>query len=327
MKGMGVRAFGGPEALEMLDWPVPEPGAGEARVKVAMAGVNFMDVYMRGGQYAKSTTYATPLPLLLGMEGAGVVDAVGPGVTDVRVGDRVAWCISRGAYAEYAVVPAWKLVPVPEKADFALATALQLQGSTAHYLTHSLFPLAPGHTCLVHAAAGGVGQLLVQLAKSRGARVLATVGTPEKAAIVESLGADAAILYRDVDFRDAVRDLTGGVGVDVVYDSVGRDTIDRSLRSLKRRGTCVMYGASSGPVAAIAPMALAEAGSVFFTRPHLADYLQPHEVRERARELFALATGGKLQVAIHGTYPLERLGEAHAALESRATRGKLLLHI
>lgn len=327
MKGMGVRAFGGPEALAMLDWPVPEPAPGEARVKVAVAGVNFMDVYMRGGQYAKSTTYATPLPLLLGMEGAGVVDAVGEGVEDVRVGDRVAWCISRGAYAEYAVVPAWKLVPIPDGVDFALAAALQLQGSTAHYLSHSLFPLQPEHTCLVHAGAGGVGQLLVQLARARGARVLATVGSAEKAAIVKSLGADEAILYRDVDFREAVRELTGGAGVDVVYDSVGRDTIDRSLRCLRRRGTCVMYGASSGPVAAIAPMALAEAGSVFFTRPHLADYLQPHEVRGRAKDLFALVTSGRLAVSIHGAYPLERLGEAHRALEGRETRGKLLVEV
>jgi NADPH:quinone reductase len=325
MKGMGVRAFGGPEALEMLDWPMPEPGPAEARVKLAMAGVNFMDVYMRGGQYARSHTYSTPLPLLLGMEGAGVVDAVGSEVKDVRVGDRVAYCISRGAYADYAVVPAWKLVPVPDGVDWPLATALQLQGSTAHYLTHSLFPLKPGHACLVHAGAGGVGQLLVQLAKARGARVLATVGSAEKARIVEGLGADAAILYRDVDFREAVRELTDGAGVDVVYDSVGRDTIHASIRCLKRRGTCVMFGASSGQVEGIAPLELAEAGSVFFSRPHLADYMQPHEVRERARDLFALATSGRLKVSIDRTFPLDRLADAHRMLEARETRGKLLL--
>ena len=324
---MGVRAFGGPEALELLDWPVPEPGPGEARVQVAVAGVNFMDVYMRSGQYARSHTYATPLPLLLGMEGAGVVDGVGPGVTDVRVGDRVAYCISRGAYAEHAVVPAWKLVPVPDDADFTLAAALQLQGSTAHYLSHSLFPLREGHTCLVHAAAGGVGQLLVQFAKARGARVIGTVGSPEKAALARSLGADETILYREVDFREAVRALTGGAGVDVVYDSVGRDTIPRSIRSLKRRGTCVMFGASSGQVEGIAPLELAEAGSVFFTRPHLADYMQPHEVRERARELFETVRAGKLRVAIDRIFPLEQLADAHRMLEARGTRGKLLVDI
>jgi NADPH2:quinone reductase len=324
---MGVRAFGGPEALELLDWPVPEPGPGEARVKLAVAGVNFMDVYMRSGQYARSHTYATPLPLLLGMEGAGIVDKAGAGVTDIRVGDRVAYCISRGAYAELAVVPAWKLVKIPDGVDFALAAALQLQGSTAHYLSHSLFPLQPGQTCLVHAGAGGVGQLLVQLAKARGARVLATVGSPEKAAIARSLGADETILYREVDFREAARALTGGAGVDVVYDSVGRDTIHHSIRSLKRRGTCVMYGASSGQVEGIAPLELAEAGSVFFTRPHLADYMQPHEVRERARELFSLVQAGKLRVAVDRTFPLEGLPDAHRVLESRGTRGKLLIAI
>lgn len=327
MKGIGVRAFGGPEALELLDWPEPRPGPGEARVKVAVAGVNFMDVYMRSGQYAKSRTYATPLPLLLGMEGAGMVDALGPGVSGFHPGDRVAWCISRGAYAQYAVVPAWKLVPVPEGVELDLAAALQLQGSTAHYLTHSLFPLQPGHACLVHAGAGGVGQLLVQLARARGARVFATVGSPEKAQIVKRLGADAAILYRETDFREAVMALTEGAGVDVVYDSVGRDTIHKSIRSLRRRGTCVMFGAASGQVEGIAPLDLAEAGSVFFTRPHLADYMQPHEVRARAADLFEMVASGRLAVMIDRTYPLDRLADAHRALEARQTRGKLLVRI
>jgi NADPH2:quinone reductase len=306
---------------------MPQPGPGEARLKIAVAGVNFMDVYMRSGQYAKSHTYTTPLPLLLGMEGAGVVDKLGEGVSDIRVGDRVAYCISRGAYAEYAVVPAWKLVPIPDDVDFALAAALQLQGSTAHYLSHALFPLQRGHTCLVHAGAGGVGQLLVQLAKARGARVLATVGSAEKAQIAKSLGADEAILYRELDFREAVRALTGGAGVDVVYDSVGRDTIHQSIRSLKRRGTCVMFGASSGQVEGIAPLELAEAGSVFFTRPHLADYMQPHEVRERAQDLFTLVRSGRLRVAVDRSFPLAELAQAHRVLESRGTRGKLLIGI
>ncbi len=324
---MGVRAFGGAEALEMLDWPVPEPGPGEARVKLAMAGVNYMDVYMRSGQYARSQTYATPLPLLLGMEGAGVVDALGADCEGIRVGDRVAYCISRGAYAEYAAVPAWRLVRVPDEVDWSLAVALQLQGSTAHYLTHSLFPLQPGHTCLVHAGAGGVGQLLVQLAVARGARVIATVGSQDKAAIVKSLGADQAILYRDVDFRDALLEHTSGQGVDVVYDSVGRDTVHKSIRCLKKRGTCVMFGASSGQVEGIAPLELAEAGSVFFTRPHLADYMQPREVQERARALFGLALSGQLRAALDRTFRLEQLADAHRRLEARETRGKLLVAI
>jgi len=327
MKGMGIRRFGGPQELELLDWPVPEPGPGEARVRIAVAGVNYMDVYMRSGQYAKSQTYQTPLPMLLGMEAAGVVDAVGPDTAGLKPGDRVAYCITRGAYAEYAVVPAWKLVPVPDDIPLATAAALQLQGSTAHYLSHSLFPLAPGHTCLVHAAAGGVGQLLVQLAKARGARVLATVGSAEKAQIARELGADETILYREVDFRQAVLDLTGGRGVDVAYDSVGRDTVHRSIRSLARRGTCVMFGASSGQVKGIAPLELAEAGSVFFTRPHLADYMQGAEVRERAADLFALVRDGRLRVTVDRTFGLENLAQAHLYLEERRTRGKLLLKV
>jgi NADPH2:quinone reductase len=328
MRGVGIAQFGGVEQLGLRDdWPVPEPGPGEARVRVAMAGVNYIDVYMRSGQYAKSQTYRTPLPMLLGMEGAGTVEALGEGVRDLAVGDRVAWCVTRGSYAEQAVVPSWKLVPVPEGVDWSLATALQLQGSTAHYLTHSLYPLQPGQTCLVHAGAGGVGQLLIQLAKARGARVIATVGSEEKAAIAQARGADATILYRSTDFRTAVRTLTEGAGVDVVYDSVGRDTVHDSIRCLRRRGTCVMFGASSGQVEGIAPLELAEAGSVFFTRPHLADYLQPHEVRVRAAELFALVAEGRLQVAIDQRYALADVAEAHRHIEGRSTRGKLLVDV
>lgn len=328
MRGVGISQFGGPEQLLLRDdWPLPEPGPGEARVRVAMAGVNYIDIYMRSGQYARSQTYRTPLPMLLGMEGAGTVDALGEDVTGLAPGDRVAWCVTRGAYADHAVVPAWKLVPIPDGVDWATATALQLQGSTAHYLTHSLYPLRSGQTCLVHAGAGGVGQLLIQLAKARGARVIATVGSQEKATIARARGADATILYRDTDFREAVGTLTGGAGVDVVYDSVGKDTVHRSIRCLKRRGTCVMFGASSGQVEGIAPLELAEAGSVFFTRPHLADYLQPHEVRQRAAELFALVAQGRLDVAIERTYELAEVGDAHRHIEGRNTRGKLLVDL
>jgi NADPH:quinone reductase len=208
-----------------------------------------------------------------------------------------------------------------------VATALMLQGSTAHYLTHSLFPLQPGQTALVHAGAGGVGQLLVQLAKARGAKVIATVGSAEKAAIARRAGADETVLYRETDFREAVRAWSGGSGVDVVYDSVGRDTVHDSIRCLKRRGTCVMYGASSGQVEGIAPLELAEAGSVFFTRPHLADYMQPHEVRMRAEALFEGVRTGRLTVAIDRVFPLSQVAEAHRTLEARATRGKLLLQV
>jgi NADPH2:quinone reductase len=261
-----------------------------------------------------------------GMEGAGVVDAVGEGVVGWAPGARVAWCISRGAYAPYAVVPAWKLVPVPDAIALDIACALMLQGSTAHYLTRSAFALRNGHTCLVHAGAGGVGQLLIQLAKAAGATVITTVGGADKAAIARGCGADHVILYRDTDFAQELRALTEGRGVDVVYDSVGRDTLERSLRSLRRRGMCVLFGASSGQVETIAPLALAEAGSVYFTRPHLADYMaDAQEIRGRADDLFAAVSARRLRVAIDRALPLAQAAEAHRVIEARGTRGKLLL--
>jgi len=326
MHAIAIDRFGGPDVLAVRDIALPAPQAGEVRVRVAFAGVNYIDVYMRNGTYARSATYRTPLPMVLGMEGAGTVDAVGRDVRDLAVGQRVAWCIVRGAYAQYAIVPAWKLVPVPDAIPLDIACALMLQGSTAHYLTHSAYPLAAADTCLVHAGAGGVGQLLIQLAKGRGARVLATTGSREKAGIARERGADEVILYRDTDFRDAVMRSTNGRGVDVVYDSVGRDTIARSIRSLRGRGLCVLFGASSGSVEAVSPLELAEAGSVFFTRPHLADYLRDaQEVRQRANDLFAACRNGSLTVAIDRILPLADAADAHRLLESRATRGKLLL--
>ncbi|HXR55272.1 MAG TPA: quinone oxidoreductase [Casimicrobiaceae bacterium] len=326
MHAIAIDRFGGPDVLAVRDIALPAPQAGEVRVRVAFAGVNYIDVYMRNGTYARSATYRTPLPMVLGMEGAGTVDAVGRDVRDLAVGQRVAWCIVRGAYAQYAIVPAWKLVPVPDAIPLDIACALMLQGSTAHYLTHSAYPLAAADTCLVHAGAGGVGQLLIQLAKGRGARVLATTGSREKADIARERGADEVILYRDTDFRDAVMRSTNGRGVDVVYDSVGRDTIARSIRSLRGRGLCVLFGASSGSVEAVSPLELAEAGSVFFTRPHLADYLRDaQEVRQRANDLFAACRNGSLTVAIDRILPLADAADAHRLLESRATRGKLLL--
>lgn len=325
---MTIARFGGPDVLELSEIDKPAPQPGEALVELECAGVNFIDIYMRAGQYARSHTYRTPLPMTLGMEGGGVVAALGEGVTDFAVGDRVAYCIVRGSYAQFASVPASRLVPVPANVPMPIATGLMLQGLTAHYLAHSAYPLGPGKTCLIHAGAGGVGQLLIQLAKLRGATVIATVGSGEKAVIAGERGADHVILYRDVDFRDEVRRLTGGRGVDVVYDAVGRDTIARSIRSLARRGLCVNYGGASGLVASIEPLELAEAGSVYFTRPHLADYISSAaELRERAADLFAAYAAGILAVTIERELPLADVAEAHRWLEARHTKGKLLLDV
>ena len=328
MKTISIPAFGGPEQLRLMDAPQPQPAAGEALVRLDYAGINFIDVYMRSGHYARSQTYQTPLPMTIGMEGGGTVAALGAGVTELAVGDRVAYCIVRGSYAEYAVAPAARLVKVPPQVPLNIATALMLQGCTAHYLSHSAFPLAAGSSCLVHAAAGGVGQLLTQLAKLRGATVLATAGSAEKAAIAKERGADHVILYRDIDFRAEVMRITGGQGVDVVYDAVGKDTIHQSIRSLKKRGLCVNYGGASGLVASVEPLELAEAGSVFFTRPHLADYIAgADELRGRTADLFAHYAAGRLAVAIDREYPLAEAANAHRYLEGRNTKGKLLLKI
>ncbi len=328
MRTVSIPAFGGPEQLQLMDMPQPVAGAGEVLVKLDYAGINFIDIYMRSGHYARSQTYQTPLPMTLGMEGAGTVAAVGTGVTEFAKGERVAYCIVRGSYAEYAVVPAARLVKVPAAVPLMIATALMLQGCTAHYLAHSAFALAPGTSCLVHAAAGGVGQLLTQLAKLRGATVLATAGSAEKAAIAKARGADHVIRYRDTDFRAAVMEITGGQGVDVVYDAVGKDTIHQSIRSLKKRGLCINYGGASGLVTSVEPLELAEAGSVFFTRPHLADYIATAgELRRRTADLFAHYGAGRLQVTIDREFALGEAGAAHRYLEGRNTKGKLLLKI
>ncbi len=328
MKAVTIARFGGPEVLELSEVDKPAPQPGEALVELECAGVNFIDIYMRSGQYARSHTYRTPLPMTLGMEGGGVVVALGEGVTDFSVGDRVAYCIVRGSYAQYASVPAARLVPIPAHVPMSIATALMLQGLTAHYLSHSAYSLGPGKTCLIHAGAGGVGQLLIQLAKLRGATVIATVGSDEKAVVAHERGADHVILYRDVDFRDEVKRLTDGRGVDVVYDAVGLDTIARSIRSLARRGLCVNYGGASGLVASIEPLELAEAGSVYFTRPHLADYIaSAAELRGRAADLFAAYAAGTLAVKIDQELPLAKVADAHRWLEARHTKGKLLLDV
>ena len=324
MKAISIEAFGGPEVCRLIDADEPSPAAGEVTVRLAYAGVNFIDIYMRNGTYARSHTYQTPLPMTIGMEGAGTVTALGEGVTEHAIGDRVGFCLVRGSYAQSVNVPAWKAVPIPARVPFPVAAALMLQGSTAHYLSHSAFPLGAAHTCLVHAGAGGVGQLLIQLAKSRGARVIATVGNEDKAVQARKCGADHAVLYRQTDFREEVMRHTDGR--DVVYDSVGRDTIHRSIRSLRKRGMCILFGASSGVVPSIEPIELAEAGSVYFTRPHLADYMRDaNEIRSRSHDLFALVTNGGLRVSIDREFALAEACEAHVYLEAGRSRGKLLL--
>jgi len=326
MRAIQVRRYGGPEELVVWELGTPSPGPGEALVRISHAGVNFTDIYTRQGVYRHSQTYRNQPPFVPGMEATGVVEALGEGVGNVATGDHVAYCLSLGAYAEYAVVPAWRLVSVPEGLDPTIAVSLMLQGCTAHYLTHSLFALESGQICLVHAAAGGVGQLLLQLARLRGARAIATVGNEEKAAIAEALGADPVIRYHEEKFDDAVMKATGGRGVDVVYDGVGRSTFSGSLRSLRTRGTLALFGGASGAVESVTPLDLAEAGSIFFTRPHMADYMaSSEEIAWRAGDMFRFAMQGDVKVRIDRQFPLAMAADAHQVMEQGGTRGKLLL--
>lgn len=328
MKAVEIDAFGGIDALRVRDAPAPEPADDEVVVKLAYAGVNYTDVYRRNGDYARSPTYPTPLPARLGVDGAGVASAVGNAVSGVAVGDRVAFTRIQGSYAEYAAAPESVVMPVPDDMGLDVAAALVTQGVTAHYLATSAWPLAAGNACLVHAGAGGVGQLLIQIAGIRGARALATAGSAEKAGIAASRGADPAILYRDVDFREAVMEATGGEGVDVVYDSVGKATFRDSIRCLRPRGLCVLFGHASGRVDSLDPLDLSEAGSVFFTRPHMAHYIRTRdELAGRWRDLVDWVSDGRLAVAIDRVLPLDRAGEAHRLMEARESRGKLLLEI
>lgn len=328
MKAIQVSRYGGPEVLKLEEVAVPEPGEGEVLVALDAAGVNFIDVYTRRGDYANSGTYANKPPFTLGREGGGTVAKIGPGVENFSEGDRVAYCLVLGAYAEYAVVPAWRLVRVPDAVDIKTAVTLMLQGCTAHYLSHSLFQLGKGQSCLIHAASGGVGQLLLQLAKIRGAEVFATVGSEAKAKLAGERGADHTILYKKQDFAKVVRELTGGEGVDVVYDAVGRSTIEGSMRCVKRRGTLVNFGGASGLVESIEPLALAEAGSIFFTRPHMADYMRnAEEIRWRGFEMFDHVLNDRLKIHIDKEYPLADAAKAHRYLEAGKTIGKLLLEV
>jgi NADPH2:quinone reductase len=315
MKAVYVETPGGPENLIYGDLPKPEPGPGQALVKIAAAGVNFIDIYFRIGLYK-----ADP-PVILGNEAAGTVEAVGPGVSEVKPGDRVAYAMSRGSYAEYAVVPAWQLVKIPEHVDFAIAAAAMLQGMTAHYLTHSTFALKAGHSCLIHAAAGGVGMLLVQMAKMVGAHVVGTVGTDEKVALARQAGADEVINYTKDDFAQKAQ------GMHVVYDGVGRATFMKSLDCLRPRGMMVTFGNASGPVPDIAPLLLSQKGSLFLTRPSLAAYTaNREELQWRAGDVLGWINEGKLKLHIYKNYPLSETAQAHRDLESRKTIGKLVLH-
>ncbi len=320
MKAICVHEVGGPEAMRLEDVPQPEPAGGEARVHLETIGVNFIDTYHRTG------LYKVPLPFTPGMEAAGVVDAVGPDVEKVRAGDRVAYAGTLGAYAEQAVVPTEKLVPLPDGLDSRNAAAAMLQGLTAQYLTRSTFPLKPGHTVLIHAAAGGVGLLLVQLAKRFGARVFGTVSTDEKARAATGAGADAVILYNQSDFAAEVKKLTEGRGVDVVYDSVGKSTYEKSIASLAPRGMLVLFGNASGPVPPIDPLALSGAGSIFLTRPTLFHHIADREeLLSRSKELFSWLQSGELRLAIDRSLTLAEAAQAHRLLEERKTSGKLLL--
>jgi NADPH2:quinone reductase len=320
MKAIRVASFGGPEVLRLEDVPTPAPGPGQVLVKVEAAGLNFIDVYHRTG------LYPNPLPFTPGPEGAGTVAALGPGVSGFRPGDRVAWASGLGSYAEQVLVPAAQLVPVPSGVDTRTAAALMLQGMTAHYLSESTYPLKAGDTCLIHAAAGGVGLLLVQMAKQRGARVFGTVSTDEKAALARGAGADEVIRYTKADFLAEVKRLTEGRGVQVVYDSVGQSTFEKSLDCLALRGMLVLFGQSSGPVPSFNPSLLAAKGSLFLTRPTLFHYVADRASLEaRAGAVLGAAASGRLKVRIERTFPLAEAAEAHRTLEGRKTTGKVLL--
>ena len=320
MKAIRIGEHGGPEVMRLEELPTPAPGAGQVLVRVEAAGVNFIDTYQRSGQYT------IPLPYTMGLEGAGTVEATGAGVTDIAHGSRVAWTNVPGAYATHAIVPADKAVPLPAGITPQQGAAAMLQGMTAHYLAHTTFPLRRGDACLVHAGAGGVGLLLTQMAKRAGARVFTTVSTDEKAALSREAGADVVIRYTQEDFKDAVRKLTGGKGVRVVYDSVGRDTFEKSLDSLAPRGLLALFGQSSGAVPPFDAQVLAAKGSLFFTRPTLAHYVATREeLLARASDVFAWIADGSLKIRIGATFPLAEAAKAHTELQGRRTTGKVLL--
>jgi len=320
MKAIRVHQYGGPEVMKLEEAATPKPGPGQAQAKVEAAGVNFIDIYQRSGHYKGA------LPLAMGLEGAGTVEAVGPNVTEVKVGDRVAWTGIPGSYATHNLIPAERLVVLPKELSFRDGAAAMLQGMTAHYLSHSTYPLKPGDACLVHAAAGGVGLLLCQMAKMRGARVIGTVSTEAKAKLAREAGADEVILYTQQDFEAEVKRLTGGKGVNVVYESVGQDTFEKSLGCLALRGYLVLFGQSSGSVPPLDVQVLNTKGSLFLTRPSLFHYVATRqELIQRASDVLGWSAAGKLRLRVERTYPLAEAPEAHKALAGRQTTGKILL--
>ncbi len=320
MKAIQVTEHGGPEVLRLAEVAMPEPGPHDVRIKISAAGLNFIDVYHRLGWYPLE------LPFIPGRDGAGVIDAVGSEVKGLSVGGRVAFALIPGAYAEYVLLPAERAVPVPEDIDLHLAAAVMVQGLTAHYLVSDTYPLAPSETALIHAAAGGVGQLLVQAAKLRGAQVIATVSTQEKAELARLAGADEVILYTEEDFETETMRLTEGAGVNVVYDSVGEATFLKGLNCLKPRGYMVLYGQASGPAAPLDPQVLNAKGSIFLTRPSLNHYIATRgELLKRAGDIFGWMRSGQLKARIDETFPLAQAAEAHRYLEARQTKAKVLL--
>jgi NADPH2:quinone reductase len=320
MKAIRVHAPGGPESMKLEEVAAPAPAAGQAQVKLEACGVNYIDVYFRTG------AYKAPLPLTPGMEGAGTVTAVGPGASDVKVGDRVAWTGVIGSYAQMLAVPSDRLVALPDKLTFKDGAAAMLQGLTAHYLVTSTWPLKKGETALVQAAAGGMGLLLCQMAKMRGATVIGTVSTEEKAALAKAAGADHVILYTKQDFEPEVKRITGGRGVDVVYDGVGATTFDKSMSCLRPRGYMILFGAASGPVPPLDLQVLNVRGSIFLQRPSLNHHIAAREeLLQRAGEVLGWIKDGKIKLRIEHQFPLAQAAEAHKALEGRKTTGKILL--
>ena len=328
LEAIQIDRYGGPDVIVRRRLQVPRPGPGEVLIRLVWSGINFMDIHTRQGKYARSRTYPQVLPTTLGIEGAGTVEALGVGVTEFGIGDRVAYCLSWGSYAEFAVVPAWRLVPVPDALSLERAASSMFHGLTAHYLAYDLGRFGPGVTCLVHSASGGIGQLLVQLGAMLGATVLATTSTEAKAQIARQRGASATFLYENGGFADKVRDATNGRGVDVVFDPIGKPTLRDSMRAARKQGLIVAFGSVGGNLDDLNPIELGEAGSLFLTRPRLADYLpDAATVRRRAADIFGALLDGALSLEVSGHYTLDTVEQAHAALESRHSIGKPLLRI
>lgn len=328
MKAIQIDRYGGPEVLNLREIAKPTPGSDEVLIRLAYSGVNFMDIHTRQGKYANSRTYPQSLPTTLGIEGAGIVEEIGSNVPDFKVGDRVAYCLAWGSYAELAAVPAHRVVPVPDELPLELAAASLFHGVTAHYLANDLGRLAPGVTCLVHAASGGIGQLLVQLGTRAGATVYAVTSTEQRATAARRRGAAAALLYDEGCFADAARDLTGGRGVDVVFDAVGKPTFRDSLRATRTKGLVVSFGSVGGSIRDLDPIELGEAGSLFLTRPRLADHISDAEtLRRRASDIFSALIDGLLSIDIARHYKLDQVKLAHDELEGRRNIGKPLIGI